>query len=152
MSSRRGTDAFENRLIFHVSRFPGTRLFSRRRLKNIQSLRLTRSLHGLLHAEELKMGVKFTIVAALSQAVLIILFSVLVDYSNHALPPHVRKGGTGAAHDATETLSVNDVTVFYPSKPILDLYYCISVSEYRLHNLYSVYSRCYLVSQYECSY
>lgn len=91
------------------------------------------------------MGLKFTIVAAIFQVLLIILFSVLTDYSDQALPPHRRKGGSGAVQNATETLSVNDVTVYYPSKSVFDLYSCISVSEQRLHKLYS--SCLYLVSR-----
>ena len=50
------------------------------------------------------------------QVLLIILFSVLTDYGEHAIPPHRRKGANGTVSNATETLPVNDVSVFYPSK------------------------------------
>ena len=62
------------------------------------------------------MGLKFSIVCGLFQVLLVILFSVLVDYSDHASPPHKRKGAEGSAHNASETLPVNDVAIFYPSK------------------------------------
>ena len=62
------------------------------------------------------MGLKFTITGLLFQALLIILFSVLVDYSDHALPSHSRKGASGDVNVTTETLPVNDVSVYYPSK------------------------------------
>ena len=62
------------------------------------------------------MGLKFTFAGLLFQALLIILFSVLVDYSDHALPSHSRKGASGDVNITTETLPVNDVSVYYPSK------------------------------------
>ena len=62
------------------------------------------------------MGLKFTITGLLFQALLIILFAVLVDYSDHALPSHSRKGASGDVNVTTETLPVNDVSVYYPSK------------------------------------
>ena len=62
------------------------------------------------------MSLKFFIVSGLFQVLLIVLFSVLVDYSDHASPPHKRKGSNGSAHNIPETLPVNDVANFYPSK------------------------------------
>ena len=76
------------------------------------------------------MGLKFTIVASLFQILLIILFSVLVDYSDHALPAHRRKG---AAPNATETLTSNDIAAFYPSKLICAFFSCAMASENKLH-------------------
>lgn len=70
------------------------------------------------------MGLKFTIVAAIFQVLLIILFSVLVDYSEHALAPHNRKGATGTAHNTSETLPVNDVAIYYPSKTFFLKLFC----------------------------
>lgn len=67
------------------------------------------------------MGLKFSIVCGLFQVLLIILFAVLVDYSDHASPPHSRKGSKGAAHNTSETLPVNDVALFYPSKIYVQL-------------------------------
>ena len=64
------------------------------------------------------MELKFTITGLLFQALLIILFSVLVDYSDHALPSHSRKGASGYANVTAEKLPVNDVSVYYPSKII----------------------------------
>ena len=64
------------------------------------------------------MGLKFTITGLLFQALLIILFSVLVDYSDHALPSYSRKGASGDGNVTAEKLPVNDVSVYYPSKII----------------------------------
>ena len=66
--------------------------------------------------KELKMGLKFCIICGLFQLLLVILFSVLVDYSDHASPPHKRKGATKTAPNASETLPVNDISIYYPSK------------------------------------
>lgn len=71
--------------------------------------------HHSLHSKS-AMGLKFTITGLVFQALLIILFSVLVDYSDHALPSHSRKGASGNVNVTTETLPVNDVSVYYPSK------------------------------------
>ena len=68
-----------------------------------------------LHSKS-AMGLKFTITGLLFQALLIILFSVLVDYSDHALPSHSRKGASGDVNVTAKTLPVNDVSVYYPSK------------------------------------
>lgn len=62
------------------------------------------------------MGLKFCIICGLFQLLLVILFSVLVDYSDHASPPHKRKGATKTAPNASETLPVNDISIYYPSK------------------------------------
>ena len=70
--------------------------------------------HSLLSKSA--MGLKFAITGLLFQALLIILFSVLVDYSDHALPSHSRKGASGDVNVTTKTLPVNDVSVYYPSK------------------------------------
>ena len=66
--------------------------------------------------EELKMGLKFCIVCGLFQVLLVVLFSVLADYSDHASPPHKRKGATDTAPNASETLPVNDISIYYSSK------------------------------------
>ena len=82
------------------------------------------------------MGLKFTIGAALFQIVLIILFSVLVDYSNHALPPHKRKGATADADNSSESLPVNDVAIYYPSKTMrFFLFSCINITDYGMRKL-----------------
>lgn len=70
--------------------------------------------HSLLSKSA--MGLKFTITGLLFQALLIVLFSVLVDYSDNALPSHSRKGASRNVNVTTETLPVNDVSVYYPSK------------------------------------
>ena len=62
------------------------------------------------------MGLKFSIICGTFQVLLVILFSVLVDYGDHASAPHKRKGSTGAAHNTSEKLAVNDVAAYYPSK------------------------------------
>lgn len=59
---------------------------------------------------------KFTIAAALFQIILIVLFAILVDYGEHALPPHKRKGADTNTTGSAPSLSVNDVAVYYPSK------------------------------------
>ena len=67
----------------------------------------------------LKMGFKFSIICGIFQVLLVILFSVLVDYGQHASPPHKRKGFAGSVVNSSETLAVNDVTVYYSSKGFL---------------------------------
>lgn len=67
----------------------------------------------------LKMGFKFSIICGIFQVLLVILFSVLVDYGQHASPPHKRKGSAGSVVNSSETLAVNDVTVYYSSKGFL---------------------------------
>ena len=62
------------------------------------------------------MGLKFCIVCGLFQLLLVILFSVLVDYSDHASPPHKRKDASKTTPNVSETLPVNDISVYYPSK------------------------------------
>lgn len=62
------------------------------------------------------MGLKFCIVCGLFQVLLVVLFSVLADYSDHASPPHKRKGATDTAPNAFETLPVNDISIYYSSK------------------------------------
>ena len=59
---------------------------------------------------------KFAIAAALFQIILIVLFGTLVDYGEHALPPHKRKGANTNTSGPAPGLPVNDVTVYYPSK------------------------------------
>lgn len=69
--------------------------------------------------EELKMGLKFCIICGLFQLLLVILFSVLADYSDHASPPHKRKGATKTTPNVSETLPVNDISIYYSSKSYL---------------------------------
>lgn len=69
--------------------------------------------------EELKMGLKFCIICGLFQLLLVILFAVLADYSDHASPPHKRKGETKTTPNVSETLPVNDISIYYPSKSYL---------------------------------
>lgn len=60
------------------------------------------------------MGLKFTLTAAILQLLFILLFSVLVDYSNHALPPHKHEGASGTAKNTSNEISNNDIAVYYP--------------------------------------
>ena len=69
--------------------------------------------------EELKMGLKFCIICGLFQLLLVILFAVLADYSDHASPPHKRKGATKTTPNVSDTLPVNDISIYYPSKSYL---------------------------------
>lgn len=62
------------------------------------------------------MGLKFTLTAAILQLLFLVLFSVLVDYSNHALPPHKHEGASGTAKNISNAISNNDIAVYYPSK------------------------------------
>ena len=59
---------------------------------------------------------KFTIVVVLFQLLLIIGFAAFVNYGQHALPPHQRKGGNPNISGPNLALPVNDITIFYPSK------------------------------------
>lgn len=61
-------------------------------------------------------AMKFCIVAALFQILIIILYGVLVEYGDHALPPHKRKEANQNASASNPSLEVNDVSVYYPSK------------------------------------
>ena len=69
-----------------------------------------------LRLTELKMSLKFSIACGLFQLLLVILFSVLTNYGDHASPPHKRKGATETSPNVSETLPVNDVSIYYPSK------------------------------------
>lgn len=60
------------------------------------------------------MSLKFSLICGIFQVLLVILFSVLVDYGQHASPPHKRKGSGGSVQNSSETLAVNDVTIYYP--------------------------------------
>ena len=62
------------------------------------------------------MSLKFTLTAAILQLLFLVLFSVLVDYSNHALPPHKHEGASGTAKNTSNAISNNDIAVYYPSK------------------------------------
>jgi len=62
------------------------------------------------------MTMKFSIACGLFQLLLLILFSVLTKYGDHASPPHKRKGAPHTSPNASETLAENDVSVYYPSK------------------------------------
>ncbi|KAL9951041.1 hypothetical protein ACROYT_G043633 [Oculina patagonica] len=57
---------------------------------------------------------KFSIAAGLFQLILIICFATFVDYSQHALPPHKRKGANPNVTGSNPALPVNDVSVYYP--------------------------------------
>lgn len=69
-----------------------------------------------LRLTELKMSLKFSIACGLFQLLLVILFSVLTNYGDHASPPHKRQGAADTSPNVSETLSVNDVSIYYPSK------------------------------------
>ena len=59
---------------------------------------------------------KFTIVAAIFQVLLIILFATLVDYSDHVLPAHKGKEAIPNETAPNPMLPTNDVAVYYASK------------------------------------
>lgn len=62
-------------------------------------------------------GVKFSAAALIFQTVLIILFGVLVDYGDHALPPHKRDGLVNDEYTkALVDVSKNEISVFYSCK------------------------------------
>ena len=62
------------------------------------------------------MTLKFTIACGLFQLLLVVLFSVLTNYGDHASPPHKRKGAPDTSPNVSETLPVNDISVYYPGK------------------------------------
>ena len=64
------------------------------------------------------MTTKFSIACGLFQLLLVILFSVLTKYGDHASPPHLRKGANDSLPDTSETLPANDVSIYYPSKRV----------------------------------
>ena len=64
------------------------------------------------------MSLKFSVACGLFQVLLVILFIVLVKYGDHASPPHKRKGATETTPNASETLPVNDISIYYPSKSV----------------------------------
>ena len=72
------------------------------------------------------MAMKFSIACGLFQLLLVILFSVLTKYGDHASPPHLRKGAnnTSLLSDA-ETLPENDVSIYYPSKIVFKVEFLI---------------------------
>lgn len=59
------------------------------------------------------MSMKFSIACGLFQLLLVVLFSVVTKYGDHASPPHKRKGAPDTSPNASETLSTNDVSVYY---------------------------------------
>ena len=69
-------------------------------------------------------AVKFTLVTMVFQLVLIAVFSVLVDYGGHSLPPKPVAEQTEAAgsnetvtgQKRQEPQSPNDISIYYPSK------------------------------------
>lgn len=69
-------------------------------------------------------AVKFTLVTMVFQLVLIAVFSVLVDYGGHSLPPKpvseqtkaTGSNKTVAGQKRQEPPSPNDISVYYPSK------------------------------------
>ena len=69
-------------------------------------------------------AVKFTLVTMVFQLVLIAVFSVLVDYGGHSLPPKPVAEQTEAAgsnksvtgQKRQEPQSPNDISFYYPSK------------------------------------
>lgn len=62
------------------------------------------------------MTLKFSIACGLFQLLLVVLFSVLTNYGDHASPPHKRKSAPDTSPNVSETLPVNDVSVYYASK------------------------------------
>ena len=66
-------------------------------------------------------GVKFSLVCLVFQAILLVLFSVLVDYGQHALPPQSKANSSGGKNGnkttrVAEPLPSNDIVIYYPSK------------------------------------
>ncbi|XP_020893447.1 ammonium transporter Rh type A isoform X1 [Exaiptasia diaphana] len=57
--------------------------------------------------------VKFSIAVIVFQTALIVLFGVLVDYGDYALPPHKRNGANGSYSKTLVDESKNDISVFY---------------------------------------
>lgn len=73
---------------------------------------------------------KFSVAAGLFQIVLIICFATFVDYGQHALPPHMRKGANPNVTGPNQVLPVNDVAIYYPSKFLL-FYWIALIARYR---------------------
>lgn len=71
------------------------------------------------------MAMKFSIACGLFQLLLVILFSVLTKYGDHASPPHLRKGANDTSLNAAETLPQNDVSIYYSSKIVLKVEFLI---------------------------
>lgn len=71
------------------------------------------------------MAVKFSIACGLFQLLLVILFSVLTKYGDHASPPHLRKGANDTSLNAAETLPQNDVSIYYSSKIVFKVEFLI---------------------------
>lgn len=86
------------------------------KLPKVQPFTATDRFINRLRRTELKMSLKFSIACGLFQLLLVILFSVLTNYGDHASPPHKRKGATDTSANVSETLPVNDVSIYYPSK------------------------------------
>jgi len=62
-------------------------------------------------------GIKFSAAALIFQTALIVLFGVLVDYGDHALPPHKRDGLVNNTYSKTLVdVSKNEIAIFYPCK------------------------------------
>ena len=69
-------------------------------------------------------AVKFTLLLLLFQSILVVLFMVLTDYGEHALPPQsVNVQEKPVGNNTTQTtvmtgkeVAVNDITLYYPSK------------------------------------
>jgi hypothetical protein len=62
---------------------------------------------------------KFSAAALIFQAALIVLFGILVDYGDHALPPHKRGAGLTLNDSYSKelvTVSRNEISVFYSCK------------------------------------
>lgn len=68
---------------------------------------------------------KFSIACGLFQLLLVILFSVLTKYGDHASPPHLRKGANDTSLNAAETLPQNDVSIYYSSKIVFEVEFLI---------------------------
>jgi len=73
------------------------------------------------------MSMKFSIACGLFQLLLVVLFSVVTKYGDHASPPHKRKGAPDISPNASETLSTNDVSVYYSSKSVLKVEFDITL-------------------------
>lgn len=62
----------------------------------------------------------FPIVGGLFQVLIIVLFAILADYGDHAVPPHRRIGSSSNVNE-TKKLEVNNIGMYYPSKFVFNL-------------------------------
>ena len=81
---------------------------------------------------------KFSVAAGIFQIILLICFATLVDYGQHALPPHKRKGANPNITGPNAALAANDVAVYYPSKLILILKISLIARQVDMFKMYSL--------------